>query len=171
MRARAFSLLELVVVVVIIGVIAAIAVPRMGGFAARSKTAAASASVRQMQELIVQYEGLNGTYPATLVPNWFAGGQIPANPYESTNPRAVQVVHAGADVTEPTAKTLGGGARPYWYNRDNGEVRARVPDLGHASATVSLYNAVNGTNLTAMSETKFNLVVDETETITVDLGG
>lgn len=152
MRARAFSLLELVVVVVIIGVIAAIAVPRMSGFAAGSKVQAAASSARTMQEKVIEYQGLEGVWPSTIDPNWFMGGQIPANPYDARTPRTVQVVNGGASVTEPTIKVVGGGKAAYWYNRDNGQVRIRVAELGGPAATVALYNAVNGTKVTALNQ-------------------
>lgn len=168
MRARAFSLLELVVVVVIIGVIAAIAVPRMSGFAAGSKVQAAAASVRTMQERVVEYEGLNGAYPTTVDPDWFVGSRLPANPYEGTSPRGLQAVSGGADVTEPAIKTLGSGKAAYWYNRDNGEVRARVLDLGNAFQTLGLYNAVNGTSLTSIAQTKGG---EGSASVSFELGG
>lgn len=171
MRSRAFSLLELVVVVVIIGVIAAIAVPRMSGFAAGSKVQAAASSVRAMQEKVIEHQGLTGAWPSTLDPDWFMGGRIPANPYAGSTPRGLQAVSGGADVSEPTIKTLGSGKAAFWYNRDNGEIRARVPDLGNASATLALYNAVNGTSLTAIADTKTNIVKAVSDQIAVDLGG
>ncbi|MCL4220346.1 MAG: prepilin-type N-terminal cleavage/methylation domain-containing protein [Phycisphaerales bacterium] len=153
MMVRAFSLLELVVVVVIIGVIAAIAVPRMSGFAAGSKVQAAASSVRAMQEKVIEYQGLMGEWPSTIDPNWFLGGRIPSNPYAGNPSRGVQAVNGGAGVTEPTIKVVGGGKAAYWYNRDNGQVRVRVADLGNAAATIALYNAVNGTGVTALNQT------------------
>ncbi len=176
MRARAFSLLELVVVVVIIGVIAAIAVPRMSGFAAGSKVQAAASSVRTMQEKVIEYQGLEGAWPTTIDPNWFMGGRIPGNPYATTQKHNVQAVAGGAAVTEPTVKVVGGGKAAYWYNRDNGQVRARVADMGSASATIALYNAVNGTRVTALNQTAVDSGVSEeavegTKTITIGIGG
>lgn len=176
MTVRAFSLLELVVVVVIIGVIAAIAVPRMSGFAAGSKVQAAASSVRSMQERVIEYQGLEGAWPSAIDPNWFMGGRIPSNPYSGTSPRGVQAVKGGVEATEPTIKIVGGGKAAYWYNRDNGQVRARVADMGKASATIALYNVVNGTGVTALNQTVVESGTVEpdaeaTKTITIELGG
>ncbi|KAA0215852.1 MAG: prepilin-type N-terminal cleavage/methylation domain-containing protein [Leptolyngbya sp. PLA3] len=177
MKASAFSLLELVVVVVIVGVIAAIAIPRLSGFAAGSKVQAAASSVRAMQERVIEYQGLEGSWPGTIDPNWFMGGRIPPNPYDGTSPRGIQSVNAGADVTEPTIKVTGAGKAAYWYNRDNGQVRARVANLGTAGANVALYNAVNGTGVSALNQTKIESGSEEAETeddgesIELELGG
>lgn len=172
MAVRAFSLLELVVVVVIVGVIAAIAVPRMSGFAAGSKVQAAASSARAMQEKVIEHQGLTGAWPSVIDPNWFMGGRIPANPYERTSPRVVQAVTGAADLTEPSIKILGSGRAAYWYNRTNGQVRIRVTDTGNAAATLALYNAVNGTGLTALNQTKVEGSGEGgTQIITFEIGG
>ncbi len=54
-RGRAFTLIELVIVVVIIGVVAAIAVPRFGQAAANSQSAAVLATTRQFQTALDHY--------------------------------------------------------------------------------------------------------------------
>jgi len=168
MRSRAFSLLELVVVVVILGVIGAIAVPRVSGFAARSKVSAASASVRMIQKRIIEEEAAEGRYPSAIDPDWFSAGEIPPNPFEKTSPRSVQVVKAGASVTEPVNKTVGSGRSAYWYNMDNGSFRARVAAQGSTGATVALYNEVNGTTLTDESDVD---ITDGTLSKLLSIGG
>ena len=54
-RAKAFSLLELVIVIVIIGVIAAIAIPRMGSAADNSTNTAVAADISNVQRAIELY--------------------------------------------------------------------------------------------------------------------
>ncbi len=49
---RAFSLVELVIVMVILGIIAAIAVPRLGDAANRARTDQAAATVKSLQEAL-----------------------------------------------------------------------------------------------------------------------
>jgi len=41
----------------------------------------------------------------------------------------------------------------YWYNPDNGIVRARVTPQETVSDTLALYNEVNNTAVTAMAQT------------------
>ncbi len=65
MRARrAFSLIELVIVVVIMGVIAAIAVPRLVGFEQRAEVNASLAGMRNMEKAMSLYYDLHRVWPA-----------------------------------------------------------------------------------------------------------
>jgi general secretion pathway protein G len=150
---RAFSLIELVVVVVILGVIGAIAIPRMSGMVTRSKVQGAAGAVQAVRSVVEEYRAIHGSPPATLGATNFYGKSAPKNPYASTSPRTIQVIAAGAGVTEPSIKTVSGKAA-FWYNPDNGEFRARVSDQGSISLTVDLYNAVNGTSITGTADTK-----------------
>jgi len=72
-------------------------------------------------------------------------------------------------VTEPAVKTTT-VSRAFWYNSDNGEIRARVSDQGATAATIDLYNAVNGTSITGMADTKDLNIVGEGSG-SFDLGG
>jgi prepilin-type N-terminal cleavage/methylation domain-containing protein len=150
---RAFSLIELVVVVVILGVIGAIAIPRMSGMVSRSKVQGAAGAVQAVRSVIEEYRATRGSPPATLGTTNFYGKSAPRNPYAPAGPTDIEVVAAGAAVTEPAVKTTT-VSRAFWYNSDNGEFRARVSEQGSVSATVDLYNAVNGTSITGTADTK-----------------
>lgn len=62
-RGGAFSLVELVIVVTIIGIIASIAVPRLSSVAAGSKANALQASVASVRKAIDIYYAEHGRYP------------------------------------------------------------------------------------------------------------
>ena len=65
-RDAGFTLIEILLVVVIIGILAAIAVPRLGGRVGQSQVAAARASVGAIGTAIDLYETDNGKLPDSL---------------------------------------------------------------------------------------------------------
>ena len=64
--ARGFTLIELVVVVVITGVLAAIAVPSYQGMRERAQIAAAISEIASLQQEITEFRLLNNRYPTSL---------------------------------------------------------------------------------------------------------
>lgn len=61
-----FTLIEILLVVVIIGILAAIAVPKFSGRIGQSKEAAARASIDAIGLALDMYEVDNGEYPSSL---------------------------------------------------------------------------------------------------------
>ena len=61
-----FTLIEILLVVVIIGILAAVAVPRLGGRVGQSQVAAARAGVGAVSTAIDLYETDNGKLPESL---------------------------------------------------------------------------------------------------------
>ena len=62
---RAFSLVELVIVVTIIGVLASIAVPRLSGAATGANSAALQATLAGVRKAIDMYFAEHGSYPGS----------------------------------------------------------------------------------------------------------
>lgn len=63
---KAFTLVELLIVVIIIAVIAAIAIPKMANSQQRAKETAAREQLKLLRNAFTSFEGDTGRYPASL---------------------------------------------------------------------------------------------------------
>ncbi len=109
---RAFSLVELVVVVLIVGILAAVAAPRMFNTSNNAKESAAKASLSVVRNAIELYNSENGSYPAsgsTIATDLarYIKGPFPNSPYTNT-----------ATVADGTA--VSGNGEAWVYDRSTG---------------------------------------------------
>lgn len=85
----AFSLVELVVVVLIVGILAAVAAPRMFNTASNARSSSTKASLVVVRDAIELYRAQNGSYPpvATLTTDLqpFIKGPFPSVQITTTN--------------------------------------------------------------------------------------
>ena len=79
---RAFTLVELLIVIIIIAVLAAIAIPKFANSSQRSKDAALHADLKLYRNALELYKADTGAYPATLAD--LAATTAPANGVDAT---------------------------------------------------------------------------------------
>jgi general secretion pathway protein G len=139
-----FTLVELLIVVIILGILAAVVIPQFNTAAAESKEAALAsnlATIRQAVELykvqhndafpsaamkteLTSQTDADGTISATGKYGPYIRNQFPANPLDS-NPATADAVATIAAM--PAAPTAAGG---WIYATGNGEFRANVSGTG-----------------------------------------
>ena len=66
LRKRGFTLVELLIVIIIIAVLAAVAIPKFANSGNRSKESALRAELRQMRNAVELFRNDTGAFPATL---------------------------------------------------------------------------------------------------------
>lgn len=108
-RDRGFTLVELLVVLIIVGILAAVAVPAYLNQRAKARNAETLSNLRHVNQLIVAYAAEYGTYPSTggmsIVyesanctgadnprTDWVPGvdGPLPQHPVQPIHPRSAQ---------------------------------------------------------------------------------
>ena len=151
---KGFTLVEILIVVVILGVLAVMVVPQFASASTDAKASSASAIINQVQKKILIYYGTNGDYPDEIDPDWFANRELPRNPFK---PDVVDSVYYNLGVpaskTHPSVKDLRNPSlKVFWYNPVNGRFRARVPQQDSAGETLTLYNRVNGSRLISLTD-------------------
>ena len=112
---KGFTLIELVMVIVILGILAATALPRFIDLSSKAKIAAAKGSIGTVRAAIaIKYaeNAANGaaTFPATIDASLFADGKVPSEPFGNSNAVALAV--------GPPAANVGG----WMYNAGTGQV-------------------------------------------------
>lgn len=138
-RSEGFTIVELLIVIVIIGVLAAIVIVAYTGITARANTAAAKANAQAIQQLAEVYNAdNNGAYPDLA--------QLNAGTTSATKPTGVTVTSSWPTSSSSTTDI---------YYLPNGTVGGCIAywDFS-AGARVTIYAGSADTNGTAASCTK-----------------
>jgi general secretion pathway protein G len=137
-RRSGFTLLELTLVLVVIGVLAALVVPRVLGRTTQARRARARAALEILAHALEGYRLDAGVYPTTvqgldalvrvptlppLPPRWRPDGYLPALPHDPWG-RAYQ--YACSDGRHVTLRSLGGDGAP-GGDGDAADVEADAP--------------------------------------------
>lgn len=147
----AFSLVELVIVVVIIGIIAAIAIPRISSGAAASDEAALKADLTTLRNSIDRYAAEhNGTFPGAA--NDGIGGAATSAPAFVNQLTKFSNAQGQVSLSQDPAYRFGPYLRrvpplPVGDNRDNSEVAIDTSNSPPVVTTGSegwVYNPVQG---------------------------
>ncbi len=86
---RGFTLFEVLVVVVVLGILAAVVVPQFTHASTESKGTALAQSLKTIANAVDQYHARHGAYPPDVGPNFFPAGLAPFMTAEQfLNPQA-----------------------------------------------------------------------------------
>lgn len=118
---KGVTLVELLAVIVIMGIIAAIAVPAIGGLISRQKDNAALQSANNVIEAVRLYATENTTDSPVTVSELITAGYLSSNPFSTTlaggtgNDLSFAYTSAGvvSSITAPTAEIYVSGVRIY----------------------------------------------------------
>ncbi len=112
-RRSGFTLIEIMVVVVILGLLAALVVPRIGPQVAEAQRTAAQTQIRSLEDALEMYRLHNGFYPSTQQ------GLDALVKAPSTSPVPKRYAEGGYIKKVPDDPW----GNPYIYRNDNGHIR------------------------------------------------
>ncbi len=158
---RGMSLVELMIVVGMLAILAAVVVPMFGSTSDVARTEAMASNATQIKSMIIQRAGLrdvplsNQGYPLSIDAAWFKAGRLPDHSWTGSS-IIVEVVNGAANEVYPAVKTFDPtlvGDKGAWYNTANGRFVVRVPAQSGAGATLHLFNSVNKCGATSLNQT------------------
>ncbi|QDU72063.1 type II secretion system protein [Mucisphaera calidilacus] len=152
-----FTLVEILIVVVILGVLAAMVIPQMSSATDEARIGAAIANRNAIHSAILSYFKDHAEYPQTLDPDWFVNKRLPANPFGQAWEGDPVQEFSSNDLSRriPEYKIINPSlnyGKPFWYHPRTGDIYLRVPDQGNDAETLALFNRINGLDLTSITQ-------------------
>ncbi|MBT8485325.1 MAG: prepilin-type N-terminal cleavage/methylation domain-containing protein [Phycisphaerales bacterium] len=161
---RAFTLIEIIIVVLILGLLAAIVLAQVGNLIGTGRAEALAGTVTHVRELINYRAGAGeppldaSGFPTTIDGSWFTRNQIPEHTWTQL-PMVVQVVASPANQIYPAIKTFDPGdpaAENAWYNVNNGAFAVRIGDFGDVNENIDAFNQANLARITSLAQITFD---------------
>ena len=110
MRQKGFTIVELLIVIVVIGILAAITIVAYNGIQDRAKFSKIQTDLKSVQKLIELYKADNGSYPTTPSNGWL---------YSGTNSTGwVPGIVSTYSSTLPQVADVSGSSKTYMYKSD-----------------------------------------------------
>jgi len=149
---RAFTLVEVLIVVVILGILAAIVVPQFSDASHETSESALRSTIASLRTLIdLQYHAATPPgYPATIDSAWFATGGGLTHPENTFGIPSVEIDSTAGRSHPPNKMLTAAMPGAFWYNPTNGLFRARIANRGSNAATLAAYNRVNDSSEAAL---------------------
>ena len=130
-RHPGFTLVEVLIVVMIIGILGAVAVEAVGGGQSYARQAAATQNMRNVKQTLTLAKIREGLTDRDIDADWFIANPPPPNPAVSPDVHSTVFVQNGnaSNLFDPGLKVIRDNSpnrSGYWYNPANGAFRARV---------------------------------------------
>lgn len=126
-RSTGFTIVELLIVIVVIGILAAITIVAFNGIQNRANDTAIQNDLRNFHAVVAQHKAINGNYPTTLTASM--GIKFTRNAHErDAQTRSVRYcINAATDEYIVYAKSKSGNHFKY---RSSGGLTATAPNTG-----------------------------------------
>lgn len=144
-RQSGFTIVELLIVIVVIGILAAITIVAFNGVQAKAQFARVQSDLNVMKKGLEMYKAENGNYPNTISNGnrgWYFSSSSGSNFIPGVSPAYIPNM--------PSANGLGGNAASYIYNSDGNDYKlmryGSIPSNEFSQVPASMIDASGNSN-------------------------